>query len=102
MEITRCALGMRMDEGVDREGAKRLLLEGLKGVELDGLTLWGGEADGVFTLVIMGGKLKRTREIYRRILDNREFTALLLRDMPFIENNRVAKLSGMTQYAIAP
>lgn len=111
MEIKRFALGVRFDthghtpdDSIAKAGMEALF-RALSPKDMQGLHLYGG-ADGItepqnaaFIAVIMGGSLKGTRQLFQKLAV--ALGPLLCREKPFIENNRVARLSGLAYYGQA-
>ncbi len=104
MLIDHFALGMRIPQRSMAAGEMACLeklLSGLSRESMAGLSLYGGWVDDVYVIVIMGGSFGRMRTVYRRILQNRQFRALLAADMPFIENNRLMRMPELQHFGCA-
>ena len=78
----------------------RRALSGLTRYNISGLGLSGGWVEDVYVIVIMGGSLSFMRNVYRRILANEDFCALLCKDRPFIENNRLARMPELESFGM--
>lgn len=115
MNITRFALGIRfaaLAEQPHKEFARKIF-EGIFSVltltELNELTLYGGpdpltpsgeydkESD-VYLVVLMGGKLKQMRKVYRAIAADAALDMYMMHDRPFVENNRLYKVEGLSYF----
>lgn len=115
MDITRFALGIRfaaLAEQPHKEFARKIF-EGIFSVltltELCDLTLYGGpdpftssseydkESD-VYLVVLMGGKLKQMRKVYRAIAEDAALDMYMMHDRPFVENNRLYKVEGLSYF----
>lgn len=110
MEIIGFALGARFAAPLPPGGEGELPPEHLERLraalppeEMAVLWLYGGvdahtcPQQPVYIAVIMGGRLKRTRAIHRRL--ERALGPLLCKERPFIESNRIAHLEGLACYA---
>ncbi len=115
MKITRFSLGIRfaaMAEQPHKEFARKIF-EGIFSVltlsELKGLTLYGGDdpftpklsedkESDVYLVVIMGGKLKQMRKVFRAISDDAALDMYMVHDKPFVENNRLYKVEGLNYF----
>ena len=101
MFIDHFALGMRIPKenmDIGPKGCMEKLLSGLTRYNISGLGLSGGWVEDVYVIVIMGGSLSFMRNVYRRILTNEDFCALLCKDRPFIENNRLARMPELESF----
>jgi len=100
MYIARFALGMRIPKErlTTPQECMKLFLKNFSQADISGLILSGGVVDDMYIIVIMGGGLGTMRSVYRRILSNREFCALLADELPIIENNRLAKMPELEPY----
>lgn len=90
MFIDHFALGMRIPKenmDIGPKGCMEKLLS-------------GGWVEDVYVIVIMGGSLSFMRNVYRRILANEDFCALLCKDRPFIENNRLARMPELESFGM--
>ena len=87
MFIDHFALGMRIPKenmDIGPKGCMEKLLSGLTRYNISGL----------------GGSLSFMRNVYRRILANEDFCALLCKDRPFIENNRLARMPELESFGM--
>ncbi len=102
MYMNHFALGMRVPKCniTSPKDCMAIFLKSFAPADISGLTLSGGIVEDMYIIVIMGGSLGFMRNVYRLILANREFCALLAKDMPIIENNRLAKMPELEPYGI--
>ena len=103
MFVDHVALWMRIPKenmDIGPKGCMEKLLSGLTRYNISGLGLSGGWVEDVYVIVIMGGSLSFMRNVYRRILANEDFCALLCKDRPFIENNRLAKMPELESFGM--
>ncbi|MBQ3132191.1 MAG: hypothetical protein IJC24_05730 [Clostridia bacterium] len=100
MYIARFALGMRIpkEKLTTPQECMKLFLKNFSQTDISGLILSGGMVDDMYIIVIMGGSLGMMRNVYRRILSNKEFCTLLADELPIIENNRLAKMPELEPY----
>ncbi|MBQ9833104.1 MAG: hypothetical protein IJO48_05155 [Clostridia bacterium] len=107
MEIKRFALGLRFKKNAEQQNertVKNIFEHIFKAVtlsELKGLSLWGGNdpySDNVYVAVIMGGSLKKMRRIYKNIISDESLLNCLEKDMPIIENNRIAHIEDPVSF----
>lgn len=115
MQLVKFALGIRiaaMAELPEKEFARRVYEEVFSVLtlsELEGLQLFGGSdplhqeagsQDGgdIFLAVIMGGKIKTMRRVFEAIDSDAAINMYLTHSSPYIENNRLARVEGLTCY----
>ncbi len=114
MQITKFALGIRfavMAEQPERDFARRVyeeIFSVLTLSELEGLQLYGGSdplpveaADGsedIFLAVLMGGGLKQMRKVFDAIDRDAAISMYLTHTRPYIENNRLEHVEGLSYY----
>jgi len=100
MYISRFALGMRIpnEKLTTPQECMKIFLKNFSQADISGLILSGGIVEDMYIIVIMGGGLSLMRNVYRRILSNKEFCALLADELPIIENNRLAKMPELEPY----
>lgn len=115
MQLVRFALGIRiaaMAELPEKEFARRVyeeMFSVLTLTELEGLQLYGGadplpqeagSQDGgdIFLVVIMGGKIKVMRRVFDAIDSDAAINMYLTHSSPYIENNRLARVEGLSYY----
>ncbi|MEA5060762.1 MAG: hypothetical protein VB049_12160 [Candidatus Pelethousia sp.] len=108
MKLMRFALGVRFaspGEAPDLTFAKacmEALFRVLTPKDVEGLRFYGGldaittPGSPAFIAVMMGGSLKRTRLLFEKL--SAVLRPMLCPEKPFIENNRVAHLSGLVYY----
>lgn len=108
MQIRRLGLGIRFDflNMVPDEDIQRLVFEELFSVltlgAVKGLTVYGGvdpaaePGENVYLAVFMGGKLHAMRRMYDQLVEDAAIGMYLCHSQPFIENNRLASLEGLT------
>ncbi|HWQ59390.1 MAG TPA: glycerate kinase, partial [Clostridia bacterium] len=115
MQITKFGLGIRfaaMAELPEREFARRVyeeIFSVLTLTELEGLQVYGGndplsseagaqKSGDIFLAVIMGGKLKQMREVFAAIDEDAAIGMYLTHTRPYIENNRLERVEGLSYY----
>lgn len=115
MQVNRFGLGIRfaaMAELPEREFARRVyeeIFSVLTLSELEGLQVYGGSdplsgevgihsAGDIFLAVIMGGKLKQMRKVFEAIDDDAAIGMYLTHTRPYIENNRLWRVEGLSCY----
>ncbi len=115
MQLSKFALGIRfaaMAELPEREFARRVyeeIFSVLTLSELEGLRVYGGEdplsieagvqsGGDIFLAVIMGGKLKQMRKVFAAIDDDTAISMYLTHTRPYIENNRLECVEGLSYY----
>lgn len=115
MQLNKFALGIRfaaMAELPEREFARRVyeeIFSVLTLSELEGLQVYGGEdplsteagvqtGGDIFLAVIMGGKLKQMRKVFAAIDDDAAIGMYLTHTRPYIENNRLERVEGLSCY----
>ena len=100
MYISRFALGMRIpkEKLTTPQECMKIFLKSFSQADISGLILSGGMVENTYTIVIRGGGLSFMRNVYRRILSNKEFCALLADELPIIENNRLAKMPELEPF----
>lgn len=115
MQVTRFGLGIRfaaMAELPEKEFARRVyeeIFSVLTLSELEGLQVYGGsdplsgeagaqESGDIFLAVLMGGSLKQMRKVFAAIDEDAAISMYLTHTRPYIENNRLARVEGLTLY----
>ncbi|HOG01391.1 MAG TPA: glycerate kinase [Clostridia bacterium] len=115
MQITKFGLGIRfaaMAELPEREFA-RMVYEEIFSVltltELEGLQVYGGNdplfveagahgSGDIFLAVLMGGKHKQMRRVFTAIDEDAAIGMYLTHTRPYIENNRLERVEGLSYY----
>lgn len=115
MQITKFGLGIRfaaMEELPEREFARRVyeeIFSVLTLTELEGLQVYGGndplsleagaqESGDIYLAVLMGGKIKQMRRVFTAIDADAAIGMYLTHTRPYIENNRLERVEGLTYY----
>ncbi len=109
MQLRRLALGIRFDfvNIAPDAHVRRLVFEELFSVltlsDMKGLSLYGGidptsPGENIYLAIIMGGKLKRMRRIYDKLREDTALGMYLCPAMPFLENNRLERVEGLTYF----
>ncbi len=110
MQIKRFALGIRFDllkERPDDSYVKRLFEEIFSVVTLNdvkGLSLYGGfdptagADENIYLAVIMGGSLSTMRRVFQKIDDDAGIGMYLAHSHPYLENNRLLGIEGLTYF----
>ncbi len=110
MQLKRFGLGIRFDllkEKPDGGYVKRLFEEIFSVLTLNdvkGLSLYGGmdntaaPDENIYLVVIMGGGLKTMRRVFQKIDDDAGIGMYLAHNRPYLENNRLAAIEGLTFY----
>ncbi len=106
MQLKRLGLGIRFDflDMVPYEEVQRLVFEEIFSIltlsDVSGLDIYGGTVtsslggENIYTVVIMGGKLRRMRRIYDRLHQDAAIGMYLCHTQPFLENNRLAEMEA--------
>lgn len=115
MNINRFSLGIRfaaLAEQPHKDFARKIF-EGIFSVltlsELEDLTLYGGadpftpakdkdEESDIYLVVLMGGKLKQMRRVYRAIAGDAALGMYMVHDRPYVENNRLYRIDGLDYF----
>ena len=111
MEILKFSLGVRFDLLKDEvsEDDVNMILNELVSVftidEVSGLHFYGGtfklnerDSSGIYTVVIMNGKLKRMRHVYEKLNNDAHIRSLLDHRIPFVQNNVIRRFDGFEYF----
>ncbi len=111
MQVNHFALGIRFDllranmSGVEEAAAGKNILQEIFSVltvsDLKGLAIFAGRdttlSDGdIYIVVIDGGSLKEMQRIYAKISEDAGIGMYLSHSLPYIENNRLLHVDGLT------
>ncbi len=110
MQLKRFGLGIRFDllKEKPNEGYIKRLFEEIFSVvtlhDVKGLSLYGGMDptagvdENICLLVIMGGSLGTMRRVFQKIDDDAAISMYLAHNRPYLENNRLLAIEGLTYY----
>ncbi|MCE5236580.1 MAG: glycerate kinase, partial [Eubacteriales bacterium] len=110
MQVKRFGLGIRFDLLEERgdDGYVKRLFEELFSVltlnDVKGLSLYGGmdntaaPDENIYLVVIMGAGLKTMRRVFQKIDDDAGIGMYLAHSRPYLENNRLSAIEGLTFY----
>lgn len=115
MELKKFAIGIRfayMGEQSEADFARKMyeeIFSVLTLSDLEGLYFYGGsdplskevssqESHDIFLAVIMGGKLKQMQKVFEAIDNDAALNMYLTHTMPYIENNRLSRIEGLSYY----
>lgn len=112
MKIDHFGLGLRFDllsSPIDAKAEKNIFEEIFSVLTLPdvkGLRIWGGrdstaqDGENIYLVVIEGGSLGEMRKIFRKLDDDAAISMYLSHNHPFIENNRLAHVEGLTFFGV--
>ncbi len=115
MQVMKFGLGIRfaaLAELPERKFARRMyeeIFSVLTLSELEGLQVYGGsdplsgeagaqESGDIFLAVLMGGSLKQMRKVFTAIDRDAAIGMYLTHTRPYVENNRLARVEGLSYY----
>lgn len=112
MEILHFGLGIRFDvmEGEEEQATPRQLWEEIFSVlttsDVQGMHVYGGRAtsaeyaseDSCYICAFTNGNLKEMRRVYRKLEEDAGVGMYLSATHPFLQNNALQKVEGLTYY----